>query len=336
MNAAIDFGSHRIRVLVCEDERLVSRTFRSVFTVLPDSQEQRAVLARLSVPYAVCDSQLAVIGDYSDEVRCVSNLPAVPIFADGQIAADDPPARQILNVLVESMLPESRSIESCAIIAPGSFTPGQGSTEFLEKLVSLRGYRPVPVSAGLATVLAEGAHDRFSAIGISLGAQCCEIALVARGNQIDREIVPKAGEWMDIELARQNSQFVYDRDGQCYLDTDSIPGWKHAEFRSLSRRDSLLEHTLCNLYAEMLSEVANGIEAIVRRNGVQSGAIPVLCSGGVSRINGFEDALRQAIRSAGMTAEHVGPIRVCPDPMVVARGGLIQVALQDATQSAAA
>ncbi len=335
MAAAIDFGSHRIRVLALEGGRIQSRSFRSVYSVLPDSQEQRAMLGRLGLPFAVCDSHLAVIGDYADELRCVNTLPSVSIFNDGHIASDDPPARQILNVLVESMLEKAESAEYCAVISPGSFTRGTGSPEFLEKIVGLRGYTALPVSAGQAIILAEGVNDRFSAIGISFGAQCCDIALVARGNLIDREVVAKGGEWMNIQLARQNDQYVYDREGKCYLDTDAVAGWKEASFRSLDQRDSVLEHTLCNLYLEMLNDVVAGIEVLLHRNSVESGRLPIICGGGVASIGGFENAFRHAIRTGRVTDEQVGDVRLIDDPTAVARGGLVHVELLNESKAAA-
>lgn len=314
----------------------MAKSFRSVYSVLADSQDQRAMLGRLGLPYAVCDNHLAVIGDYADELRCVNSLPTVPIFSDGQIASDDPPARQILNVLVESMLPAATEPgQHCAVIAPASFTAGNGSLEFLDKLVSLRGYTPIPMSAGQATVLAEGSDNRFSAIGVSLGAQCCDIALVGRGNLIDRAVVARGGNWMNIELARQSEQYVYDREGHCYLDADSVASWKEASFRSLDRRDSVPEQTLANLYQEMLNDVTAAIEAMIRRNSVQAGSLPVLCSGGVATIGGFVDAFRHAFRTTRLSAEQVGSIQVIENPLSIARGGLIQVALQNETKAAA-
>jgi hypothetical protein len=337
MTASVDFGSHRIRVLTLEgDKNIVARNFRSVYSILPDTQEQRAMLGRLGLPFAVCENHLAVLGDYSDELGCVNSLPAVQIFNDGQIAASDPPARQILNTLIESMLPAAQEQgEPCAVTAPGLFQSGTGSPEFLDKLVGLRGYTPMPVSAGHATVLAEGSATRFSAIGIAFGAQCCDIALVGRGNLIDREIISKGGDWMNIELARQSEQYVYDRDGRCYLDIESVAKWKEASFRTLDRRDNALEHTLGNLYLEMLQSVAATIQAIVRRNAIQSGPLPILCSGGVASIDGFVDAFRHALRTTNLSAEQVGAMRVIEDPLCAARGGLIQVALQTEARSAA-
>ncbi len=336
MTASVDFGSHRIRVARMQNDRIVASSFRSVYSVLPDSQEQRAMLARLSLPYAVCDSHLAVIGDFATELRCVSNMPPVPFFAPGQTGIDDPPARQILNVLVESMLPQNITNEYCAVTVPACLKAGNGGPEFLHKLVSLRGYTPLPVSSGLATVLAEGCDDRFSAIGISFGANCCHVGLVARGNQIDEEVVDRGGAWMDIELARHGDQYVYDRDGQCYLDTEAISNWKEAKYRSLGKRESVIEHTLANLYADILSRVVSAVDAIVSRNKLNAGPLPILCCGGVASINDFEAALRNAFRSSSLNANQIGNIRVYDDQLTVARGGLIQVALQNETQSAAA
>ena len=336
MTAAVDFGSYRIRVARLDGEQILASHFRSVYSVLPDSQDQRALLTRLGLPYAICDSHLAVIGDHADELRCINSMPAVPIFSNGQLAADDPPSRQILNLLVESMLPTTNTQEPCAIIAPGSFQAGSGTPEFLKQVVGLRGYTPLMVSPGLATVLAEGSNDRFSAIGISFGASCCQVSLVARGNEIDNEVVARGGDWMNIELARQNDRFVYDRDGQCYLDVDSMTNWKEASYRSLSRKDSVIEHTLVNLYNDLLNRVVSAVSALISRNAISPGPIAVLCSGGVACIDGFEQLLRATFAESTLTSKQIGDIRIHTDPLTVARGGLIQVALHNETQSAAA
>ncbi len=337
MTAAVDFGSHRVRVLSLEGENnLISRSFRSVYSILPDTLEQRAMLNRLGLPFAVCENHLAVLGDYADELSCVSSQPSVPIFAEGQIAAEDPPARQILNTMIEAMLPVAKTRgELCAVTVPGLFRRGSGSPEFLDNVIGLRGYTPIPVSAAHATVLAEGNATRFSAIGVSLGAQCCDIALVGRGNLLDREIVAKGGDWINIQLAKQSQQYVYDREGQCYLDIDAVAKWKEASFRTLDRRDNPLEQTLGNLYLEMLQEVASAIQNVVRNAGVQAGPLPILCSGGVASISGFVETFRHALRSTNLNTEQISSLSVVEDPLCVARGGLIQVALEMESRAAA-
>jgi len=336
MTAAVDFGSHRIRVARLDSDQIIASHFRSVYSVLPDSLDQRTLLARLGLPYAVCDSHLAVIGDHADELKCINSTPPVPIFADGQIAADDPPSRQILNVLIESMLPTATGNEACAIIAPGAFQDGSGSPEFLRQIVGLRGYTPLTLSPGLATVLAEGSADRFSAIGISFGASCCHVSLVARGNEIDHEVIARGGDWLNIELARQNDQYVYDRDGHCYFDVDSMGSWKEASYRCLTRKDSALELTLVSLYNDLLARIVSAASDLISRNAISPGPIAVLCSGGTACIDGFEQALRTAFTESSLTSDQIGDIRIFNDPLTVARGGLIQVALHNETKAAAA
>ncbi|VAX38147.1 hypothetical protein MNBD_PLANCTO02-2328, partial [hydrothermal vent metagenome] len=261
MSIALDFGQYQIRSLRRKENRLVSRHVRSVYTALPDSLERRNTLEKVHVPYAVSERELLIIGDAADEYSQMFQVPCIPLLPGGKVPSDDPPARQILGAIVDSLLPEpTEENETCGLTIPGDSLSQQTgmidpTTGFLRRLIQLRGYKPVILSAGMALALAELVSHSFTGIGMSIGAGSCDVSLTHHGFEIARCVVPRGGNWIDEQIAHQWKNYSWDVTGNQYLDTDNVSRWKQGFEGSLLEPKNVREQLLSDLYTELLGYV---------------------------------------------------------------------------------
>ena len=340
MSIALDFGQYQIRSLRRKEDRLVSRQVRTVYSVLSDSPERRAMLEKVQIPYAVSERELLIIGDAAAEYSQMFQVPCVPLLPGGKVPTDDPPARQIIGAIVDSLLPEpSQKNEKCGMTIPGHSSSGQmgivdETTGFLYRLVQMRGYEPVIVPAGLAVVFAELVDHSFTGIGMSIGAGSCDVSMAHHGVEIARCTIPRGGNWIDEQMAHQWKNYSWDVSGNQYLDTDNVSQWKQKFDGSLLEPKTVQEQLLADLYQELLGHVFEEVAlSFSKEYRVKNSPSPVslVCSGGMTRITGFEKMLKDQILKTPLSIE-VGDVRISTrSAHTIARGCLIQAELDSKT-----
>jgi len=336
MSIAIDFGVHEIRSLRCQSSQLVSRKARSVYASLPISAAREEMLKKLGITYAICEESLVIIGEDAEEYAKMFQVPVASLLQANQVPADDPPARQILGAIVDSLLPEpTGEQEICCMTLPVNISHrpqlfGE-SNRFLERLISLRGYRPLILSEGMAVVLAEMASDSFTGIGMSMGAGSCELILSQHGEEIACYTVLRGGDWIDEQLAHHARDYAWDVSGNQYLDSEKATQWKENCNFNLSEPGTEQESLLAELYSELTTYVlqqASSQFSKLPELGTFPQPISLVCAGGMTRIPGFEQFLRQQLLCAEMPIE-IDHVRINTDSThTITRGCLIKAELE--------
>ena len=167
MITAIDFGCYGIRSArraadqndQCAQIALIDE--RAEYVVISPQDDCIKTLAELEVPVAECENALVVFGNNSEKTRWLSRKPAAPFFADSRVPTDDPPARQILNILTESLLSvETDGDHVCCFTAPGGNMIKE-NIEFLSRVIRMTGAIPLHCSSAAALMLAGGSETLY-------------------------------------------------------------------------------------------------------------------------------------------------------------------------------
>ncbi len=330
MITAIDFGCHAIRAAYRDPQNSRSVTFlseRSEYVVLPMLDTHREALASRGTSYAECDDSLVVFGNQAQQIRWLSRKPAAPLFADGRVPTEDAPARQILNILTQSMLPtHSESGGYCCFTTPGARSHTD-NVEFLSRLIRMHGFAPVYCSSSEATMLACGSENNFTGIAVCMGTEVTEISFCRYGAEIASETLDVGSNWIDMELARQLQVKIWDDVGECYLDLEAIREWKCTSNIHLRDSTGERERTLSRLYGVIVERIARSIRQLITQTNAKTTAgsppLPIICSGGPTQVGGFADVLTERIVEQD-TASCIQSVRVVEKPsQAVVRGLLI-------------
>ena len=224
MSVALDIGSHRIRSLRIDNGRLVARSRRSAFAVLPDSASHRQLLAQANVEFVTCDGGLLLLGDAAWEHAGLFHVRTRPLLLNGLIPEHDPVARQVLATITDAVLPRaSQPGEQCSLTIPGgsdlSGRASRASVDFFTRLVALRGYEPLIVPAPSGLILAEHVSHGFTGIGLVFGGSACEAVLAHCGVIVCHTRIDRGGDWIDEQLAETLGLVTWDSNGDRFLDT---------------------------------------------------------------------------------------------------------------------
>ncbi len=105
------------------------------------------------------------------------------------------------------------SLNLYAFTVPGS-ERRDVSKEFLSRLIRMRGYEPLALSAADVVMLAEGSDTSFSGISVVIGAETSEVSISRLGITLVSTVIPVGADWIDIELARQFEIQMFDETGE--------------------------------------------------------------------------------------------------------------------------
>lgn len=334
MICAIDFGSCWIRSVFRNpaiSDRLTLYSEKAEYAVIADTEPHKQTLLDQKIPFAECEGSVVVAGNAAAKARWLSRVPCAPLFVDGIVPSDDPPARQILGLLTEAILPPPRGHRNlCAVIVPGMRDGSVNAIrneEFLCRLVRMRGYKPLLVTPAEASMLAAGNDASFTGIHIVMGAETTNIAVARYGLMLASETLEIGSNWIDSEIARQFQVQVWDESGNTYLDLDSIRQWKLKTEIHLSAATGDRERMMSRLYSVVLDRIARTVAQLLAsapvRNALPSQGFSVMMAGGATMAEGFITLLTDRFIEHGI-ADRILSVRIAEDPMTaVVRGGLI-------------
>lgn len=330
MITAIDFGCYAIRSAYRENTvgaPINVFSEKAEYVVLPNIERYRQLLDSHQVPRAECEDMLAVYGNEAARARWLSRIPSANIFNGGTVPSDDPPARQMLDLICAAILPAPTAGPNlCAFTVPGNERRDL-SQQFLSRLIRMRGYEPLPVSAADVTILAEGCESSFSGISVVCGAETSEICVSRLGVTLASKVIPVGADWVDIETARQFQIQIFDETGQGWLDLEAVREWKHSPERNLRNPVGEREKALARLCSAVLDRIAMTARELLDRPDVKAAIgeqrLNVICSGGATQVAGFASALTERFVDHDVAGQ-VQSVRTVDRPdLTVVRGLLI-------------
>lgn len=333
MKISLDLGSHSFRSLRSAGDHLVARRIRSVYCTLPDSDTHRRLLEKTGTEFLTCDQHLVLIGEPAIEIARLLQIPCQELLPRGQLAAHDPISRQIISLLIDALLPQSDGGGICCFTHGGAMRRSlvAAQLDFFTRLIRLRGYTPLPLPAGHALVLAELVEDRFTGVGVVVGAATCEVTVTQLGQELHSWTIPRGGRWIDEHMARERGDLFHDAAGQRLLDLDKAALDREALGSAVLAPVSRDEKLLARLCRELTWEIADDLCQKLRED-PRLGSLPrplsLVCGGGVSQIPGFADLLHEALQRRD-GAIPVGRIVTSDSsPYTIARGLLVHAELE--------
>ncbi len=334
MICAIDFGSCWIRSVFRNPqapERLSMYAEKAEYALVANSEQHRRTLQEQQIPFAECEGSLVVVGNNAAKAQWLSRVPCTPLLVDGTVPTDDAPARQILSVLADAILPpldDSRNL--CVLTIPGvcdNSSKSKRSEEFLTRLIQMRGYTSLIVDPAEAALLASCSDAYFTGISVVMGAETTAICIARYGMPLASETIAIGSNWIDSEIARHFRIQVWDESGNAYLDLESVRQWKEQGSVHLRSAIGDRERMMSRLYSVVLDRVTRTVAQMLNstavRNALQKQRLAVMLSGGATMVEGFAGLLTERFIDQEI-AERILSIRCAQDPCTaVIRGALI-------------
>lgn len=340
MSSALLIGSTCLRTLQNNEQfKLTRRSIETAYAVMDDTNENRQLLQRISVPFLFSEETLIIPGEHAGQLSRFSNLELLPLFAQGELVLNDPVHRQLLSTLIQSVLPRSRTTgEYCAFITPGT-TPASASSRLVSQLVALQGYKPFATTITLAAGLSSLPPDsRFSGYVVYLGHSHSEIGLIHQSRVVARQLTPYGSEWMDEQLAHACKLFVKDADGE------SIPDLVGAREKRLGPEvnlspylssPSMISGWYDSLFDSLLDQFASQLESLQAYTSTLA-TLPVIYLGELATATGVGELLAQHLSSREILFDPQQVTCISDAADAIIRGSLVIAAMEEETSVRAA
>ncbi|WP_437188172.1 hypothetical protein SH668x_001602 [Planctomicrobium sp. SH668] len=336
MTAALDFGTDEFRSLRREDQQLIARRLPAVYTVVDDTPANRKALEQTLYPYAIADQSLIVIGDAAVKVSTLMSRPLIPLFNRGKIAEQDAISRQVCAWLIELLLPANPGApKHCSISLPkmnptdNTQSAQDWSGKFLEHVVQLQGYQTEVLSQGTALSLAEMNQNEFTGIALVIGADSVQFELMRQSKPVLNVRYPKGTQHLVEQFAHAHKKYLWDHEGNSYLDLASVMNWMQTGDISLSAPQLNQEVWLRDAYAELLIStfIAAKHKLHFCNDPILKRPLQMVVSGGSMQLHGLLDLTGEVLKMCDLPVQ-IHTVRTASfEPYSVARGLLIQATL---------
>lgn len=331
MICSIDFGRSQIRSLALDTagvRPLKYAQVSSTYLAFPETDVLRQALSSQQVSVLSCGDSLLVAGTDQAQVRDLCQQPPIPLFPGGRVPREEAAARQLLYLLTQTMLPEpERADDVCVLTVPTrSVGPDDEGTEFLERLIRMRGYQPRVLGAAEAAMLAESRQSLFSGVSAVVGAEASSVCVARHGLVYATNTHSVSGNAIDRRIAHQFSMNTWDAAGISYPDFERIREWR----QGLSEEKGLLQNSqvakLVEILSDSVAQLATSVLEAVADGMLELNpqeTIPVVLAGGLSKTPRLTDLLADelSLQSGQRLRFHV---RLADEPeLAVVRGGLV-------------
>jgi len=340
MHVGLDLGATGARVLSVTPHHLHGKRTSLNYCLLPDTEGQRRHLRRAGIHFASCEGNLLLLGQAALEYSRIFRVSPQSLLPFGGLPHHDMLGRQILASQINQLIPNRRGLKHEAICCYSHPQPQPDASElniernrFLSQVLHLANYIPLPISAGMAVVLAEMVEQTFSGIALVFGATSSEMTIAWQGRELVRTTAPVGGDWIDDELARRLDRFLFDEEGLRYPDTQLVRMWRERLTQPLLHPRTETDRLICEVYAEFLTDcLATCLEGIPSVAGLPSGPWPMICAGGVTRTNGFKTLLQRVLQELDLPFS-ISQVRVAMhNDFTIARGCLANAFLESRVQ----
>lgn len=304
MTTALVFSDGIVRSLQMRGQCLYNRQMQLDFVSIESTRQNRDALEHLSIPYVLSEESALIVGEHAVKYTGLFQVPLQSLMPGGHIPINDPPARQLLAHIIESILPASPSggalccINDDQVNSRKRLSAEQTQADrLIEQLIKLRGYRRIAITSSRAVLLAELVNDRFTGLAIHVQPECVHACLARQGMTLMDEELPMSAE-MRALLSRTTA--------------DISDGCEGAE-----RRDAV---------RQMLTQLSHRIGRYHHGSGI-SRPVTAVIAGGATSDPELQVAIQAELAACELPIE-LGRVRFTNDRLVVARGCLIHAELE--------
>lgn len=327
---ALDLGQHTLRSVKRDSNRLSVRSERSIYAVCARNDKHEHTLINNGINYAYCEDGLIVPGDAARPVSLTFHCPIANALENGRVPTDDPVGRQVLSILVQSLL-TAPSVPTVCAFSTSSMDARTAS--FCEGLIRLQGYQPLELDSATAAGYCLLEQGGLTGIAIDAGAAKTRITAILSGQSIASRTIETGGVDLDKSFFLPEEHRITTPDGDVYQDYEASRELREA-YSSVSTSEP--PRSRLKQYRQFAIETAKTVVELFETACVGhlfARPTTVAVSGGLAQDRFFTQILSATIARLDTAAYFKHPIRIKGDGLSVARGLLMAAEAETNTKS---
>ncbi len=319
----LDVGTSRI-VMAGGPSGHKAQSQLNAFVGVPYSKMTEAILQQNKMVYHRNGKELFVFGN--DSERFASFFNAVPRrpMQHGVLNPQEPMGQQIIQAIIESIVPRSRKNELLCFSVPGK---GEGADTnlvyheaVLKNFLQSMGYESKAINEGLAVVFAELQNENFTGIGISCGGGMCNVCVAFLSVPMLTFSIPMGGDYIDSSVAAVVDEPVT---RVRLIKEESLDLSRQPKDKVTSALHIYYEEVLNHLVEKLREEFENS-----RQLPKLDRSIPIVLSGGTAKPRGFLQKFESIVKSGGFPVQ-ISDVRMAADPLTATARGCYIAAMSE-------
>ncbi|MDX2034528.1 MAG: cell division protein FtsA [Blastocatellia bacterium] len=319
----LDVGTSRI-VMAGGPNGHKAQTQLNAFVGVPYSKMTEAILQQNKMVYHRNGKELFVFG--SDSERFASFFNAVPRrpMQLGVLNPQEPMGQQIIQAIIESIVPQARKNELLCFSVPGK---GEGADSnlvyheaILKSFLQSMGYEAKAVNEGLAVVFAELQNENFTGIGISCGGGMCNVCVAFLSVPMLTFSIPMAGDYIDTSVSNVVDEPIT---RVRLIKEESLDLSRQPKDKITSALHIYYEEVITSLVSKLREEFENS-----RQLPKLDRPMPIVISGGTAKPKGFLQKFEAAVKSGGFPVQ-ISDVRLATDPLTATARGCYIAAMSE-------
>jgi hypothetical protein len=296
----------------------------NAFVAVPYSKMTEAILQQNKMVFHRNGKDLYVFGN--DSERFASFFSAEPRrpMQHGVMNPQEPMGQQIIQAIIESVVPRGRKNELLCFSIPGRGDGAESNLVYHEAVIKnfmhSLGYEAKAVNEGLAVVFAELQNENFTGIGISCGGGMCNVCVAFLSVPMLTFSLPMAGDYIDLSVAAVVDEPV------------TRVRLIKEESLDLSRPPKDKVTSALHIYYE---EVINSMVDKLREEFESSRQLPkierpmpIVISGGTAKPRGFLQKFEATVKGNGFPVQ-IADVRMASDPLTATARGCYIAAMSE-------
>jgi hypothetical protein len=296
----------------------------NAFVSVPYSKMTEAILQQNKMVYHRNGKDLYVFGN--DSERFASFFSAEPRrpMQHGVMNPQEPMGQQIIQAIIESVIPRGRKNELLCFSVPGRGDGAESNLVYHEAVIKnfmgTLGYEAKAVNEGLAVVFAELQNENFTGIGISCGGGMCNVCVAFLSVPMLTFSLPMAGDYIDSSVATVVDEPVT---RVRLIKEESLNLSLPPKDKVTSALHIYYEEVISSLVEKLRDEFENSrqLPKIER-------PMPIVVSGGTAKPRGFLQKFEAAVKSNGFPVQ-ISDVRMASDPLTATARGCYIAAMSE-------
>jgi actin-like ATPase involved in cell morphogenesis len=319
----LDVGTSRV-VMAGGQSGHKAVTQLNAFVGVPYSKMTEAILQQNKMVYHRNGKALFIFGNDSERFASFFNAVARRPMQHGVLNPQEPMGQQIIQAIIESIVPRGRKNQLLCFSAPGK---GEGADTnlvyheaVLRNFLNTLGYESKAVNEGLAVVFAELQNENFTGIGISCGGGMCNVCVAFLSVPMLTFSIPMGGDYIDSSVAAVVDEPVT---RVRLIKEEALDLSRQPRDKVTSALQIYYEEVINTLVTKLREEFENS-----RQLPKIDRAMPVVLSGGTAKPRGFLQKFETAIRAGGFPIQ-ISDVRMASDPLTATARGCYIAAMSE-------
>lgn len=303
---------------------------RDAFLEVNSEKTSKKQLKLMNVPFVEINGKLYIIGNKATELANIfGNSELRRPMRQGTLNPLETDAFPVLREIIKSVIPELGADDEGVITycIPGKPVDKDQEIsyheEVLGQILESLGYKARAINEAVALGYVGLADHQLTGIAISFGAGMVNVAIMYQGISALEFSVSKSGDWIDQQVSND-----------CGISKAKAQKIKEAGDYTIAPDEKIIrsreQNAVRTYYEALIRYVLAHIENEFKSKSMPDfpEAVPIVCGGGTSMVNGFIEVFKSQFTQKGFPIA-ISEIKLVEEPLTaVSRGTYIDASLE--------